>query len=430
MSNPSVPSAGVYSDVIGNAQQTLNFTSALFQFVGQSIHSAITAKQVRKALRDGLGEWAEEAFDARNNCQQPVLREEAFLRHLIDNRAAFRPSGSCIATFAWAKLLYSLDIRPGSNIIEWQPSGTDANPSESGIIELELEGAVLCHIVNLYQIYKCPYGASLQGLCDRGVTWQFSFGALTIYPRHNSKAGNSAAEIISEPKSWTATFRPYADRKLSATREPFVTNPYRSPGLFGESWPLAFEPNTVAINYVSTVKDSGYSDGVLGLPDPSDTLKKRCLSLVERFAAFCSTEERHTSKSIQRSYSNAARNKPYLVTPSWIEQANRIKRRLTTNGDGDDGLAEHIVEFLSQNPDAFKRITTYTGRRHRAYGDKLWRDAVRKEVRDLCFYTEDIFKFVWTTEDPSPKPYSVKDVVDDELPNALKSLSLDIREHG
>lgn len=170
MSNPPVPANG-YNEAIGNGHQTVNLVSAIVELVGQPLSSAWTRRQARAALRSGLGEWAEEAFDSDNNCQQPVLQEEAFVTHLIENQATFRPSGSCNATFAWAKLLYSLDIRPGSNIIEWQPLGTDADPNESGnTIELELEGPVLCHIANLYQIYDRPYGASLLQLEDQGVT--------------------------------------------------------------------------------------------------------------------------------------------------------------------------------------------------------------------------------------------------------------------
>ncbi|KAJ2986838.1 hypothetical protein NUW58_g4842 [Xylaria curta] len=284
MSNPPVsPADDGYSEAIGNGHQTVNLVSAFVGLVGQPLSSAWARRQAHAALRKSLGEWAKEAFDTDNHCQQPVLREEPFVTHLIENRAAFHPSGSCKATFAWAKLLYSLDIRPGSNIIEWQPLATDADPNEPGTIELELEGPVLCHIVNLYQKYDCPNGVSLQGLYDRGVMWRFSFGAFSIYPRHHGAEDNCTAGLTSEPKSWTATFRPHSNKTLSETREPFVTVFQRH--LEWSGGPLAFEANSVAINYVSTAKHSAYSDSLLGLPDPNDSLRARCLSLCECLAA-------------------------------------------------------------------------------------------------------------------------------------------------
>ncbi|KAI0550534.1 hypothetical protein F4679DRAFT_542728 [Xylaria curta] len=393
----SDPYTNGYGEVIGNGHQTVDLVSSIFQLVGQPLNAALTRRNAHTALRKGLGEWAEEAFDENNHCQQPLLREDAFVTHLIENQASFRPYGSCNATFAWAKLLYALDIRPGNNIIEWQPLGTDADPSKSGTIELALEGPVLCHIVNLYQIYDNPYGASLENLHNKGATWKFPFGALTIQSEHNSRHDSYASE------TWTATFKPYSGRALSAPRQPFLTTLMNNINWSGR--PLAFEADSIAFKYVSTAKHSMCSDGVLGLPDPRDSIQTRCFSLHKCL------------KTLDRSA-----DKPYLVTPSWIEQANRIKRRVTTNGGADDGLAELMVEFLSQRPDLVEKMIDIMNVRNRGRADKNWKAAVRREMRLLSFYENDTFSFYWASNNPSPKA-SVRDIVIKELARALDSVS-------
>ncbi|TRX91456.1 hypothetical protein FHL15_007680 [Xylaria flabelliformis] len=418
MSNPPVPSTNEYSEVIGNRQQTVDLASSIIQLVGQPLNAALARRNAHIALRKGLGEWAGEAFDENNQCQQPVPREDAFVTHLIENQARFHPSGSCKATFAWAKLLYSLDIRPGCNIVEWQPLGTDADPSKSGTIELALEGPVLCHVINLYQIYDRPHGVPLQNLHNRGVTWPFPFGALTIYLEHNGRQGSIAGEIT-EPGSWTAAFKPYSDKALSAPRQPFLTA-FRG-RIKWSGRPLAFEANSIAIKYVSTVKHSMCSDGVLGLPDPKDTIQTRCLSLYKCLETLAPSYDKFPN---QKSYDDAS-SKPYLLTPSWIEEASRIKRRVTTNGGADNGLAEYIVEFLSKKPDVVDEMIYTMNIRNNILGrpmDRDWKEAVRQEVKHLSFYQDDTFSFYWSRNVLSAG-FAVRDIVIRELPNALNSLS-------
>ncbi|KAI0811551.1 hypothetical protein GGR55DRAFT_695130 [Xylaria sp. FL0064] len=369
MSNPPVNPANGYGEAIGNGHQTVNLASAVLELVHQPLTSFWANRNARAALRKSLGEWAEEAFDTNDQCQQPILREDPFVTHLIDNKAAFHPSGTCSATFAWAKLLYALDIRPGNKIIEWRPLGTDADPYKSGTVELALEGPVLCHIVNLYQIYNCPYGVDLEGLHKYGATWRFPFGALTVRPEHNSREGNNALGMILEPRSWMATFKPHSNNELSASRRPFMTNFKEQ--LEWSGGPLPFEPNSVAINLC------------------------KCFEALRL-------------------------KKPYLVTPSWIKQANRIKRRVTTNGGTDDGLAEDVVQLFS--PAAVEEITQYLKPNPMFHGKVEWENHVQDVVRKLFFYQNDTFQFLWPVENVSGYTSHVDQIVIEELPSALKSL--------
>ncbi|KAI1174407.1 hypothetical protein F4777DRAFT_553982 [Nemania sp. FL0916] len=395
MSNPAAPSGGNYNEALRDAQGTVNLAYGIYNdLVRRPLSSAWTAREARKALRKGLGEWAPEAFDADDKCLQPVLRRDAFEKHLIDNQAAFRPSGSCSASFAWAKLLYSLDIRPGAGIIEWISLGSDG--TNSATIDLELEGPVLCHIINLYQIYKTPYGTPLQNLHDWGAVWQFNFGTFTIHPGPNGSA---------EPRSWNATFKPHADQVLAQPREPFVAH-------YHGNYPdrLLFSNDSTAIKYISTVTNTwNCSDGALRLPNPTEPLGTRCFRLYECIEAIESHQLR------------LGRTPPYLVTPSWIEQASRIKRRLTTNGGANDCLAEHMVKFIATND---------TERKKRFFDDDLgdpglhrdmrWETAVRKDVEELCFYEGENFEFTFVVNRGSQKRHA-ESRIGPYLPEALES---------
>ncbi|KAI1387169.1 uncharacterized protein F4822DRAFT_275654 [Hypoxylon trugodes] len=403
MSDPST-NTNTYGEVITNSQQTLSLGSALFEYFRPAWDAALERRKADKALRDGLGEWAVEAFDAGGRCQQPVLREDSFVTHLIENKATFQPSGSCNASFAWAKLLYALDIRPGANIIEWQSLGTDADPDKSDTVELKLEGPVLCHIVNLYQIYNWPSGALLDDFHRRGVTWPLSFGALIIHPDPDSDEGKSTSETFSEPRSWTATFRPDSNKTLLATRQPFLTEFSRYFPWSGV--PLAFDADSIAINYVSTVKNSSSSNTLLGLPDPQDHLRTRCRSLCECFATLNPTLDTSTTNE-----------KPYLVTPSWIKEASRIKRRVTTNGGADNGLVHHLVQFL------LPRVKERRRKFNIEDDDEDLEVCLQEDVETLCFYEDDSFVFIWDGIRRSRRAFTMMDHVKELLPEAVKSLS-------
>ncbi|KAI1349076.1 hypothetical protein F5Y01DRAFT_193419 [Xylaria sp. FL0043] len=422
MSNPPVNPANGYGAIIGNGHQTVNLASAVLELIHRPLTTFWTRRNARAALRKGLGEWAEEAFDTNDQCQQPILREDPFVTHLIDNKAAFHPSGTCYATFAWAKLLYALDIRPGNNIIEWRPLGTDADPDKSGTLELALEGPVLCHIVNLYRIYETPYSVRpsyFEAKSRAALTLQFPFGALTIHLEHYGSGGNSAVEVTSEPGSWTATFKPHSNTELSARRQPFVTA--QQNGLDWSGGPLGFEPNSVAIKYVSTVKHAMCSDGLLRLPDPKDTIQTRCLSLCKCLATLTPPPgvSLNSASGSTLDMHNSMFPKPYLVTPSWIEQASRIKRRATTDGGTDKGLVDLLVQSLLEKPIVVGKIKEILGR-----DDETWQQTVRGVVRSDLFYKHDRFQFWW---DEGARSYNyldhVRTIAMEELPDALEFLA-------
>ncbi|KAK4220931.1 hypothetical protein QBC38DRAFT_462031 [Podospora fimiseda] len=113
-------SASTYGQIIGDGQQTVTFLSAIRDLVVMPASAAWDKRRAAQTLRERLGEWATEAVDSRGRWQHPVLRGDAFEKHLIDKDGVLKPSGELISSFAWAQLLFALDIRPGGKILEWR----------------------------------------------------------------------------------------------------------------------------------------------------------------------------------------------------------------------------------------------------------------------------------------------------------------------
>ena len=90
---------------------------------------------------------------------------------MIRHNGHFKPNGTCGSTFGWAHLLYALDIRPGQGILRWRVPTSGKGTIESGSMALEIDGAILSHIINLYRIYHRPGPATIAELNDANPTY-------------------------------------------------------------------------------------------------------------------------------------------------------------------------------------------------------------------------------------------------------------------
>ncbi|KAF3065201.1 hypothetical protein GL218_01081 [Daldinia childiae] len=179
-----------YAGVIADAQQTVTLTETIISLVGNYVSTTYKNKRATEEFRERLGEWADEALDPDRNgkWRQPCLRIEKFEKHMIQHDGQFKPSGKCTSSFAWAQLLYALDIRPGNNIVEWKTiSITAPDPVESGQISLEVDGSVLCHIVNLFRYYSDPDPNEFERPLARV---DLGFGKLVVKPENNEVEEN------------------------------------------------------------------------------------------------------------------------------------------------------------------------------------------------------------------------------------------------
>lgn len=142
-------------------------------------------QRVNNLLAD-LGEWAPMVF-RKNSWWLPVLRTDQFESHLAANEGVLTPhAADCDASIGWAKLLYALGLHPHSDIINWKSTQEEFDPTSPGAIRLQVDGPVLCHIINLYKIYS--WRSNYLRVYFEALPLQFtlSFGRLDITDRGGS----------------------------------------------------------------------------------------------------------------------------------------------------------------------------------------------------------------------------------------------------
>lgn len=129
-----------YDTGISSTQKTVTIVDAVVNLVAPSVTSIWKKKSFVQSLKARLGEWVHEAKDAQDRWLQPVLAKQAFEDHLAKNGGIFQPSGDCTSSFAWARLLYALNIRPGNGIISWRLPAQETDPAKTGVVSLAIHG--------------------------------------------------------------------------------------------------------------------------------------------------------------------------------------------------------------------------------------------------------------------------------------------------
>ena len=305
-----------YGTTIGDTQQTVTLISALNDLVGRPLSSFFQRRNAEQSLRKHLGEWVDEAVDASGQWLRPVLTTIAFQNHLVQNDGQFQPSGTCQSTFGWARFLYALDIRPGCGVLSWNNYTNGLDPSERGSISLEIEGEALCHIINIYRIYDISAPSNFSHIDISGASsCRISFGSLSV-----KRIGQHFA----------CSFQPGTPKELSKNRVPFS---YSRPSLGpSDVRSASFEPGLVVVKYLETLL-YGISENKAILPPASAPLKERARTLI----------------AARELWEPWRWEQPVLLTPFWLEEASRIKRRITTDGGEDESLIEDIISALQNS---------------------------------------------------------------------------------
>ena len=339
-----------YGRVVDDGRQTLSFAGAALDLVERTTSSALQKRAAVQALRENLGEWADEAVDKQGRWRRPLLTTKAFEEHISRKDGHLVPSGACQSSFGWAQLLYALDIRPGQSILSWKLPSAAFDPTKFGEIPLSIEGEAFCHIINLYRIYSKPRPKDFKTLdIARSVTrvafCRFPFGTLSIDTQDGTCIG---------------TFDSGASEQLRQARVPFSV---RSAGIYEDC--LSIGKEVTIAKYYNTIHH-GASDTVMFLPAPSAPLQERVHSLLAAMPG---------AKAYQE---------PFLITQTWIEQASRIKRRVTTRGGSDRGIMEDVLAFLSTHSGDFR-------------SQKRWRREAEKYLLQNFMVGGDTFRFAWPT---------------------------------
>ncbi|MCJ1333443.1 hypothetical protein MMC10_010142 [Thelotrema lepadinum] len=360
----------VYGQVVSDGQQTVTFAGAVVNLLGRPVSSLWQKRTNAQKLRDKLGEWAPEAQDAKGHWLKPVLRTKAFEDHLTKYDGRFTPSGTFTSCFAWAQLLYALDIGPGRGVLAWRLPADDINPTDTGQIGLDMDGKVLCHIINLYRTYDDPAPTDFSR-DDSKLFCYLPFGKLSIEKK---------------PSQVKVVFESGTVKEISAPRQPFSVDEYLKPRLR-----LRFEDGAVITRYYNAMHHN-VSDMELLLPKAEDPLKTRVHALLSSIDLLEEADKRS----------------PYIITQSWIEQASRVKRRVTTNGGMDFSIGDDVVAAIQQagSPaeDLDESSDEMIQRQH---------ERVRRSVRAKCMSQEKSYRFSWPQfENEPPSKESFRRYID------------------
>ena len=368
-----------YGRGVGDARDTVGLVGAVVDMIGRPISSAWQRRSAVQEYRNRLGEWHQEAVDTSGRWLKPVLRHAAFEEHLIKNNGYFKPSGVCQSSFAWAHLLYALDVRPGGGVLAWRLPPNNQNPADTRQVSLDIDGQVLCHIVNLYRVYHEPAPSSF----SRDLPLPIFLGATQECDGYSISCDFPFGIISTrmEQDRLIARFMPGTPQELSTARVPFT---YQTLALQGTN--LSLDPEALVASYYNTLY-YGISDTSISLPSPLSPLKERARAL--NYGLECLRKSRFGGCS-------------YLLTHQWLEYASRIKRRATTNGGEDQSLTTEIVQQLANTPTAAQQFEMLfpDDAEWRAGG---WQGDASVWLRGQCMSSKERFELSWTLVAQSPR---------------------------
>jgi hypothetical protein len=350
-SAPAPPTDPAPSDPVGtgtdNASSIYDLGARVFDKVtdawqqgSASREKKREAESVLQELKDGLGEWEAEAQDEKGRWRQPFLGKDSYEKHFVKNDGRLKPSGTSTASFGWAQLLFALNIRPKSQarigIITWRPLPRGVKPAKTGTLSLAVDGAILCHIINLYQLYKSG--------SKNSDAYRFPFGDLAL--EDDAKQIYSFTGVSDADFSEKLPFR-YNMKDLKGTREDYVH----------------FEAGFLDIQYQYAI-NNGISDLKAELVkskpgEKSKPLQERAESLIEAM----------------RLIKKLDWNKPCIMSPEWAEDASRIKRRMTSGKE--EFLVRHMIDCLLKKPDVVEKLKAPLGK------PELWQEEVKSSLMAL-----------------------------------------------
>lgn len=372
------------SKVESDISQTVSLADTVVTLVREPISLLYNNINKTKKLKQSLGAWQDEALDANGQSRSPVLRLDEFEEHLVatdgkieyksttkteeDNRRAslgekFRsywasnqqlPSPSPnlppelpnAGASCWSYFLFALGVHPGMGIVNWRPSMDGYINTQNGGVEMEIDGSVLCHIINLYSTTHDPsaFRRHRELMPNRRETkiCTFPFGELAW----NTVNGKTHAH-----------FQPGLEKELVSTKIPF--------GRAG----MKLEPETLVASYL-TALDHGVSNASFQLVDPNAPISQR----IDRFLEFFKS----------RLFVKSRREEPLIISRDWFEEAARVKRRVLAEGGSNRTFYEDIEKAINQNDE---EANLWAG--NESY--------LKYQVRSRFFFDEDSFRFYFAS---------------------------------
>lgn len=382
--------------------------------------NARTRQSTATEYRAKLGEWAAEAMDSHGRLLQPILRTKALEEHLVREEGRPKPSGLCESSLAWAQLLYGLNVRPGMGVLAWKLPPKEVGPSVEGL-SLQVDGPAMCHIVNLFRIYKEPSPMTFSpGGSMRNEYWKKGEKNTCDFPFGTIRIDLQATHPGLPDKVKTIVFEPGSLQDLEQQRLPFSHTPYPCGYRLRETC-LTFESSTLMAKYLDGVYSQGFvadTASIGPLPAPGSSLKKRALYYIQSTKLLQShhqCSQRCTKKCVTiRDGHKCTRScktrcnyegtidwsRPRLVTSGWLRDIERIKRRVTTNGGDDDALLAYLMKSLEERPQFVQDVEQICSKSRR-FGVE-WKPKIQEVLRRRLMYTNWQIEVIWGSVKRSP----------------------------
>jgi hypothetical protein len=286
------------------------------QLFGNPISTAVQNRRRKAEKKAFLGEWHDFLYDSRADVYYvPVLEKGQFWQYLIRVQGVLRPEGGCQATAIWAKLLYGLGISPRKAIVSRALRTPDPAENHLSEIVLELDGEVVCHLVNLYG-QPLPKRTVTAPELRREVEWATSLGTLSLI---QDNVGSQSLAV---------SYKPGSDQSLAALKKPFAS---QLPGL------SAPQNSDSLLPMYELALDLGTSDTAMAWPDKTFSLTLRAQAVLPVFYRLELPSRRNAD--------------PILITTSWLEEPDRILRRITTNGGTDSSFVADVLHLVDRQPE-------------------------------------------------------------------------------
>ncbi|KAL7928740.1 hypothetical protein V8C35DRAFT_317413 [Trichoderma chlorosporum] len=392
--------AGDAKDVASAGATWVSLTDQVIGDVrSMSILAAERIKRERQ-LKADLGEWIE-MVKRDGRWYLPVLRMGGFRKHLEEKDGCFTPCETCHATYGWAKMLHALDISPSSSILEWNDTPAGYDPLTQGPISLQVDGSVLCDIINIYQLYS--------GMRRTGDgLYIFPFGTLRVRRRGSDSTSEEGSLFDVDSQYGTdpgfdCDFKAYSSEALSSPRTPFC---HEAMHIRPE---LCLEEGTVYISYRNAL-EYGISDtrAALGIAQDhqNEPRKARAWALIN-------------AMQILRS-----KDQLFLVTDLWVNNATHIKKRITVNPSIENGADLRFCNWLTERLNESGVFRDTVNRHIGNFSPQLQDDIVTGIVKAACLAEEnDTFEFCLHDPDRSSRYYDVLiKSINKELPSILRRL--------
>lgn len=327
------------SQVESDIEQTLTLADAIVQLAKIPITLAWQNVEKRRGIKRSVGNWKTEAFDNEKECRMPVLRykagernAKAFVEYLVENDGILQPVQDPPAKSCWAYLMHALGIKPGMDLVDWMPLLDGFVSTQNGGIEMEIDGAAFCTIINLFYI---------DGVWDKSRE-QFKDPEEVNFV----KLGCGDLAWAEKDNVIHAHFAPGTNKEINMKKHPFSTVGQR------------MEPGTLMVSYFN-VLEYGVSDVALALPGHKASLKERLQKFDKAYWAI------------------KARPGPLLVTNWWLHIAGRAVKKAMANGGKDRSFFEDLCN-------AFEPSLTAKQKR---------RDEWRSDIRADFLFDDELPRF-------------------------------------